>query len=427
MKKILFSVVFALTVFINFAFAENIESYQDGDTVKGMHLTALTMGSQFFKDKIDDLVDNTEMNAVVIDVKEIDGKIAIKGVAGDLAYSKSLPNPIPYVKELKERNVYIIARLVCFRDNTMPRKKPELAVKTSNGQLWEDYKKLTWLDPYNQKARNYLLDLAETVADMGFDEIQFDYIRFPSDGNVKECRYKVERTSTTASQAIVEFLKQAKQRLAPKNIKISIDVFGLTTTATTDMGIGQKIVEMTEQVDYVSPMVYPSHYRKGDYGIPHPNKEPYRTVYIALQGAKKRIPVKKLRPWLQDFSIRGVKYGPEEVQAQIQACFDCGVTTWLLWNPACKYTKGGLKTKDKANTYVKSSTQTINKLLKLDTVKKSTSTKTNVNKPNTNKSNVSRQNINKANTNKTNNVSKSSNSYTSDLNKANAAKAKNNK
>ena len=307
----------------------------------------------------------------------------------------------------------------------MPRKRPELAVKTSNGQLWEDYKKLTWLDPYNQKARDYILDLAEAVADMGFDEIQFDYIRFPSDGNVKECRYKVERTSTTASQAIVEFLRQAKKRLAPKNIKISIDVFGLTTTATTDMGIGQKIVEMTEYVDYVSPMVYPSHYRKGDYGIPHPNKEPYRTVYIALQGAKKRIPVEKLRPWLQDFSIRGVKYGPDEVQAQIQACVDCDVTTWLLWNPACKYTKGGLKSKDEADTYVKSSTQTINKLLKLDEVKKSTSTKTNTAKTNTNKTNINKKNANKQKTEKTNKSNENSDSYTADLNKAKLNSIKN--
>ena len=416
MKKTILSIIFILISCISFIFAQEVTS----DKVKGMHLTSLTMGSQLFKNKIDDLVDNTELNAVVIDVKEIDGKIAIKGVAGDLAYSKSLPNPIPYVKELKERNVYIIARLVCFRDNTMPRQRPELAVKTSNGQLWEDYKKLTWLDPYNQKARDYILDLAEAVADMGFDEIQFDYIRFPSDGKVADCKYKVERTSTTATKAIVEFLRQAKQRLAPKDIKISIDVFGLTTTATTDMGIGQKIVEMTEYVDYVSPMVYPSHYRNGDYGIPNPNREPYRTVYIALQGAKKRIPVSKLRPWLQDFTLRGVKYGPAEVKAQIQACVDCDVTTWLLWNPACKYTKDGLKSKDKANTYVKSSTATINKLLKLDTVKKSSSTNTNANKVNKNKTNV-----NKASTNKQNKVSKSSNSYTTDLNKAKLNSIKN--
>ena len=141
-------------------------------------------------------------------------------------------------------------------------------------------------------------------------------------------------------------------------------MFGLTTTEKTDMGIGQKIVEMTEQVDYVSPMIYPSHYNNGEYGIPNPNKEPYRTVYIALQGAKKRIPVEKLRPWLQDFSMKGVKYGPEEIQAQIQACYDCGVTTWMLWNAACKYTKAGLKSKKDQYSYKKSSDERIKQLLK---------------------------------------------------------------
>ncbi|MBQ2219273.1 MAG: hypothetical protein II417_00600, partial [Elusimicrobia bacterium] len=224
--------------------------------------------------------------------------------------------------------------------------------------------------------------LAEKTADMGFDEIQFDYIRFPSDGNTKNCRYGVEHSSTTASAKIVDFLKQAKERLAPKGVKVSIDVFGLTTTEKTDMGIGQKIVEMTEQVDYVSPMIYPSHYNNGEYGIPNPNKEPYRTVYIALQGAKKRIPVEKLRPWLQDFSMKGVPYGPAEVRAQIQACYDCGVKTWLLWNAACKYTKGGLKSKKDQYSYTKTSDEKIKELLKYKDPNASMQTRANnVNKP----------------------------------------------
>jgi hypothetical protein len=111
-------------------------------------------------------------------------------------------------------------------------------------------------------------------------------------------------------------------------------------------------------------MIYPSHYNNGEYGIPNPNKEPYRTVYIALQGAKKRIPVEKLRPWLQDFSMKGVKYGPEEIKAQIQACYDCDVKTWLLWNAACKYTKAGLKSKKDQYSYKKSSDEKIKQLLK---------------------------------------------------------------
>lgn len=378
MKKTIF---FAFIVFSAFlyqpCFSENGDSQQPQENivqpkpsvnVKGIHLTSFVVGSQNRRAYFDGLLQDTELNAVVIDVKEIDGAIGIKGISGDLAFSKSVPNPEEYIKHLKEKNIYTIARIVVFRDNTMPRKRPDLAVKTPEGGLWQDRKEITWLDPYNQKAKDYILDIAEKTADIGFDEIQFDYIRFPSDGNTKMCRYQVPRSTETAYLEIIDFLKQAKERLAPKGIKTSIDVFGLTTTETTDMGIGQKIVEMTEHVDYVSPMIYPSHYNKGEYGIPDPNKEPYRTVYIALQGAKKRLPVEKLRPWLQDFSMKGVKYGPKQIQEQIQACFDSGVETWMLWNAACKYTKNGLKAKSESNTYKKSSKEIIDNYLKKENV-----------------------------------------------------------
>ncbi|MFA6914671.1 MAG: putative glycoside hydrolase [Endomicrobiia bacterium] len=335
---------------------------------KGMHLSIYVAASAKHKERINDLLDTTELNTVVIDVKEIDGHISVKNVANNLSYSKSVPDISSYLSQIKEKGIYTIARIVVFRDNVMPRKRPELAVKTPEGNLWQDRKNITWLNPYNQEAVNYILDLAEKTADMGFDEIQFDYIRFPSDGKTSLCRYGVRNSSMTPSDAIVDFLRQAKERLSPKGIKTSIDVFGLTTTEKTDMGIGQKIVEMAEYVDYISPMIYPSHYANGEYGIPNPNKEPYRTVYIALQGAKKRLPVEKLRPWLQDFSMKGVKYGPKELQAQIQACYDCDVKTWMLWNAACKYTKTGLKTKEAENSYEKTSTEKIRELLKYDNI-----------------------------------------------------------
>lgn len=332
--------------------------------VKGMHLSQFVSGSAVLKERIDDLLNNTELNSVVIDVKEIDGIYSMKGIMNNIAYSTKIPDFSNYVKKLKERGVYTIARIVVFRDNTLPRKRPDLAVKTPEGEIWQDYKKITWLNPYKQEVRDYTLDVCDKAVELGFDEIQFDYIRFPSDGRIKNCRYGVEHSSITASKAVVEFLKQAKKRLAPKGVKISIDVFGLTTTEKGDMGIGQRIVEMTEYVDYVSPMVYPSHYPNGCYGIENPNKEPYRTVYLALAGGIKRLPVEKLRPWIQDFSMRGVQYGPEEIKAQIQACFDVDIKTWLLWNAACRYTKAGLKTKEKQDTYTKSSQEKIDKLLK---------------------------------------------------------------
>jgi hypothetical protein len=348
----------------NFSQKEQISASQ----AKGMHLTTFASASQFYKTRINDLLDNTEMNAVVIDIKEIDGAISIKNISGNITYSKYIPNVKQYLKEVKDKGMYAIARIVVFRDNVMPRKKPELAVKNPDGSLWEDRNKITWLNPYKQEAIDYILELAEKTADMGFDEIQFDYIRFPSDGKIGDCRYGVEYSSITNSNAITNFLKQAKQRLAPKGKKISIDVFGLTTTEKSDMGIGQKIAEMIKYVDYVSPMIYPSHYNNGEYGIANPNKEPYRTVYIALQGAKKRFPAEKLRPWLQDFSLKGVKYGPAEIKAQIQACYDCGITTWLLWNASCKYTKDGLKSKADQYSYTKTPDEKIKELLKYQDV-----------------------------------------------------------
>jgi hypothetical protein len=347
---------------------QNPTSTTEKTNAKGMHLSIYVAASAKHKERINDLLDTTELNTVVIDVKEIDGHISVKNVANNLSYSKSVPDISSYLSQIKDKGIYTIARIVVFRDNVMPRKRPELAVKTPEGNLWQDRKNITWLNPYNQEAVNYILDLAEKTADMGFDEIQFDYIRFPSDGKTSLCRYGVKNSSMTPSDAIVDFLRQAKERLSPKGIKTSIDVFGLTTTEKTDMGIGQKIVEMAEYVDYISPMIYPSHYANGEYGIPNPNKEPYRTVYIALQGAKKRLPVEKLRPWLQDFSMKGVKYGPKELQAQIQACYDCDVKTWMLWNAACKYTKTGLKTKEAENSYEKTSPEKIRELLKYDNI-----------------------------------------------------------
>lgn len=392
MKKNLLFLILCMTLLIsNFCFAkegqtdilvdQDIEQEQQvqeqnfnqkeqisGSQAKGMHLTTFASASQIHKKRINDLLDNTEMNAVVIDIKEIDGAISIKNISGNITYSKYIPNIEPYLKEVKDKGIYTIARIVVFRDNVMPRKKPELAVKNPDGSLWQDRNKITWLNPYKQEAIDYILEIAEKTADMGFDEIQFDYIRFPSDGKLSDCRYGVESSSMTASNAITNFLKQAKQRLAPKGKKISIDVFGLTTTEKSDMGIGQKIMKMMKYVDYISPMIYPSHYNNGEYGIEKPNKEPYRTVYIALQGAKQRLPAEKLRPWLQDFSLRGVKYGPAEIQAQIQACYDCGVKTWLLWNASCKYTKGGLKSKADQYSYTQTPDEKIKELLKYQDV-----------------------------------------------------------
>jgi len=314
--------------------------------IRGIHLSAWVSGSKEFRKTLTDLFNSTELNTVVIDIKEYEGQVYIDGVEivnANNAYVEAIPDLEKYISDLKEKGIYTIARIVVFRDNTLARKKPELAVKNPDHTIWTDKKGVAWLDPYNKNTWDYNINIAERAINIGFDEIQFDYIRFPSDGNTRNCRYSNKHhCANEASNALVDFLKKANNRLKAKGAKISIDVFGLTTTSLDDMGIGQKIVELAEWVDYVCPMVYPSHYGKWNYGIAEPNKEPYKVVHTALQGALKRISREKLRPWLQDFSL-GYKYGKDEVKAQIQACYDNKIDSWLLWNPRCIYTKDAIK------------------------------------------------------------------------------------
>jgi len=325
--------------------------------VRGIHLTAWVAGSKKLREPIDKMFEETELNTVVIAIKEYEGDVYIHGFKDANKYGtfvNAIPDIEDYLKYLKSKNIYPIARIVVFKDNNAARKFPNMAVKTPAGGLWHDKAGNTWLDPFNKDAWAYNIDIAERAIDLGFEEIQFDYLRFPSDGNTKNCRYSMAHTTTTASAALVGFLQEAHRRLKTlRGANISIDVFGLTTTVTHDMGIGQRILEMTQWVDFVSPMVYPSHYNKGSYGITEPNRSPYKTVFMGMQGACKRFgSPEKIRPYLQDFSL-GYKYGSKEVRAQIQAAYDNDVPEWLLWNARCVYTKSALKEKKFMDTYEK--------------------------------------------------------------------------
>ncbi|MGA2090733.1 MAG: putative glycoside hydrolase, partial [Endomicrobiales bacterium] len=326
--------------------------------VRGVHLTAWIAGSPKLRAPIDKLLHETEINTVVIDIKEYEGEVYIPGVKqADQAgtFVKAIPDIEKYIADLKSRGVYTIARIVVFKDNLFPHKRPELGVKTTDGKLWKDHRGLTWLDPTNKANWDYNISIAERALELGFEEIQFDYIRFPSDGNIKACRYSVAHSTTSANQALVGFLKEAHNRLKPKGANISIDVFGLTTTVNNDMGIGQRIIDLARWVDFVSPMVYPSHYNPGEYGIANPDAAPYRIVYLGIEGAVHRLGEDKVRPYLQDFSLHK-HYGAKEVRDQVQATYDNNVGEWLLWNPRCVYTRGGLKDKKFMEIIEKSST-----------------------------------------------------------------------
>ncbi len=316
--------------------------------VRGIHLTAWVAGSKKARARINKLLDETELNAVVIAIKEYQGDVYIPGVPlahENRLFVNAIPDAQDYLADLKRRGIYTIARIVVFKDNNLAKKRLDLAVKKPDGSLWLDRRKNAWTDPYNRRVWEYNFSVATQAVALGFDEIQFDYIRFPSDGNTKLCRYSAAvHDSTSAAKNLDEFLREASLRLKPLGVNISIDIFGLTPSVEHDMGIGQKIMQMTQYVDFVSPMIYPSHYARGEYGIPNPNTEPFKVVHKTISDAKRRMGASadQLRPYLQDFSL-GVRYGPREVRAQIEAVEELGIKEWLLWNPACKYMRSALK------------------------------------------------------------------------------------
>lgn len=322
------------------------------NAIRAIHVTAWKAGSPKYRKELNRLFSASIINAVVIDIKEFEGQVYLPGISvaeKARAYESAMPDIAVWLEALKKRGIYTVARIVVFKDNIMPRKNKGIAVRNMHGELWFDRNKITWLDPYNPDAWRYNLLIALQASKLGFDEVQFDYIRFPTDGDLKMMRFSKPYSRDAAAKALVEFLRQARQLLSPLGTKISIDVFGLTTSVNTGMGIGQLLGPMSEQVDIVCPMIYPSHYARGEYGLANPNDVPYKTISYALKDAIKTLGPegsKKLRPYLQDFSLkgRGIRYGVKEVRAQIQASVDLGIPSWTLWNARCSYTWEALKT-----------------------------------------------------------------------------------
>ena len=270
------------------------------------------------------------LNAMVIDVKDDHGVVRLG------------PRMQRMVRSLRYQHVYLIARIVVFKDPTLARTHPAWAIRRSSGGTWTQ-KGVPWVDPYRIPVWKYNVDIAKRARQVGFDEIQWDYVRFP-DATPKMYRSAVfaNPNGVTKSNDIRAFLQYARRNLP--NTQISADVFGLVTTASDDMGIGQVWEKMSPYVDVLSPMMYPSHYGHGIYGLRVPESQPYATVRHGLLDAlarnrqlqKKGYHTAILRPWLQDFDMR-VPYGRTDVMAQIRAARQLGVTDYLLWNQGARY------------------------------------------------------------------------------------------
>jgi len=296
-----------------------------------------------------DLVDRTELNAIVVDVKSDRGFLAYRsqiplaiemGVGGERKDWLSLKE---LLKLCQDKDIYTIARIVVFKDNPLAHARPEWAVRRADGTIWLDREGLGWGIPSRQEVQDYNIAIAREVAALGFDEVQFDYIRFPSDGDVAAIVYDEEHSRETRSATIRAFIERLTAELKPFGIFTSADVFGLTVWVEpySDMGIGQRVQDIAPYVDYLCPMLYPATFEPGNLGHANPALQPYDVIYRSQLEAAKRVPVTtKVRPWLQHYSLNGVFYGPEQYQAQRQAADDAGSCGWTFWNAGGKYNEG---------------------------------------------------------------------------------------
>jgi hypothetical protein len=315
--------------------------------VRGIYLNRWVFGREKLYQLIR-LADTTEVNAFVIDVKD---------ATGELTYQSGVPTAIaiganraPSVRDvrarlatLRDHGIHAIARIVVARDPLLARGKRDWAIHDQHGGLWIDGLGEPWVDAFHDSVWIYSAQLAEEAVLLGFDEVQFDYVRFPDEPPARLNRtvYPSRRDGESKRAAIKRQVQLLRDRVARAGVPFTLDIFGLTTSADGDLGIGQVWEDLSALADVVLPMVYPSHYRRGSYGIAHPNAQPYVTVRKALEDALRRSrPLEnpaKIRPYLQSFSIFRVRYTAAEVREQIRASEDLGLTDWVLWNSSGNY------------------------------------------------------------------------------------------
>ncbi len=344
------------------------------DTLRGLYVNRwAALGQKIHK--LIGVADRTEVNALVIDVKDDRGyllypsRVALaREIGADAQNSEIMAMSHKRLRALldtmRAHDIYPIARIVVVKDPLLAKKKTEWAIKRkSDGLPWLDKNGNPWLDPHQKGVWDYAAELAEEAIDLGFSEIQLDYVRFPDERRVvREAAFALAEGRTRA-EVIRQQLGAVRERLKPRGAPMTIDVFGLTTSDTTDMGIGQRWEAFIDQADYVLPMTYPSHYGPGSYKIARPNAKPYEVIDNALKDAKRRSEgiagAAKVIPWYQDFTLGAPRYGVKEVQAQMQAGYDNGIPSWILWNPSSNYTLAALRPAQSADAAAPADSATI--------------------------------------------------------------------
>jgi len=318
--------------------------------VRSIYMTACAASSKTLRDRIFYVLQGTEINAVVINIKDETGKISIN--TGNPVFASAYKTAGCPVKDMKElvaefhrRGVYVIARIAVFQDPDLVKKHPEWAVKrASDGGVWKDRKGISWLEVKAVPVWDYTAELAKESYKIGFDEINLDYIRFPSDGNMNDISYAYYKPSQeTKHQAVRDFFAGMHERLKDLGAPISVDLFGMTCTNTDDLGIGQVLEDALPYFDFVAPMVYPSHYPAGWNGYKKPATMPYQVIKINMDAAVKRAIAassspSKIRPWIQDFNL-GATYTADMIIAQLNGARAAGLNSYMVWDPKNIYTK----------------------------------------------------------------------------------------
>jgi len=321
-------------------------------TPRGLYLSFYGIGDRKLREDALRLLRETELNTFVIDIKGDRGMIPYRSsipLAREIGAQKitTVKDMRGLIQSLKNEGIYTIARIVVFKDNLLANHRPDLAVKDLNGRIWHDREGLAWVDPFKKEVWEYNIQIAVEAAQQGFDEIQFDYIRFP---DVLPVQFSMPNTMGNRVKAISRFLMEARKRLVPYNVFLSADIFGYVCWNFNDTSIGQTLEDLAPHLDYLSPMLYPSGFQYGIPGYRIPTTHPYEIVYLTLKKAQERTRLSPLRfrPWLQafrDYAFDRRFFEEREIREQINGVEQFGSQGWLLWNPQNIYSREGLKRK----------------------------------------------------------------------------------
>jgi len=342
------------------------------EPLKALYMTSCVGATPSWRKQLVKLVEDTELNAIVMDIKDYTGMISFPLSSTEFDESTNgcfVSDMEEFIRTLHEKDIYVIGRVQVFQDGSMTQKRPDLAVKKKDGSVWKDKKGISFIDVGAREYWDHVILLAKLSYDIGFDEVNFDYIRYPSDGDMKDILF-THSGSTTKPVMLEKFFSYLRRDIPQNAPVISADVFGMTTVNTDDLNIGQVLERTLPYFDYVAPMVYPSHFPTGFNGWKNPNEVPGDIIRYSMGKAVIRadaleakeagfIPStttptfsstgkysSRLRPWLQDFDYGG-DYDATDVRAQIQATYDVGLKNWMLWDPGNRYTRDALKLEGK--------------------------------------------------------------------------------